>query len=88
MSNLERFTASLAIVKSLLFKGEISKEEFYQAEDHLAKKYCIKIDNLYRSNDLILFGFRGIYMNDKKEEIANGSKDNENRSVTAIEKKT
>lgn len=87
MSNLERFVASLSIVKSLLFKGEISKEEYYKAENHLAEKHCIKIDNLHRPNDLIISGFRVIYMHENKE-VNNGKENSTNRSVTAIEKKT
>ncbi len=51
-SNLEKYYLSIAPIRELLNKGIINKEEYLKAESFIAEKYCIKIDNLYRLNNL------------------------------------
>ena len=40
---------SMAVVKSLLEKGIINKEDYKKAEEYLAQKYNVSIKSIYRS---------------------------------------
>lgn len=86
LSNLEKYTTSLAPVTSMYKSGEISSEEYIKAEEYLANKYCIKIDDIHRPNHLLINGFRVMYMYGEKE-AKHGKESNPNRRVTSIEKK-
>lgn len=86
--NIEAYNNSLMVVKSMRKIGIINDLDFVKAEGFLAKKYCIKKGNIYRSNNLINSDFRAIYMMQNKE-VKNARKDdNENRCVTTIRKET
>ena len=65
--NICKYYSSLLLYKKLLFDGEISEQEFDKIENRLAKKYCIKIDSIIRSNELINSSFRVITMIQKEE---------------------
>ena len=86
--NLEAYYSSLSIVKNMYIKGLINVKDYAKAENHLAKKYCIKNGSIYRSNDLINNRFRVINMMQKKEVQAARKNDNENICVTTIRKET
>lgn len=51
--SLEKYYNSTTIFLNLFKKGLITKDDYLKAEGHLAEKYCIKKDNLYRRIDLI-----------------------------------
>ncbi len=87
LSNIEQYMTSLAPITSLFKKGMINADEYKKAEQLLADKYCIKHGDIHRPNDLIISGFRVIYMHENKE-VNNGKENSSNRRVTAIEKKT
>ena len=87
-TNIENYQSSLSIVISMYKKGLISDKDYLKAENHLAKKYCIKKGSLYRSNDLINNPFRVIYIVQKKEVQNARENDNKNRCVTTIRKET
>ena len=40
---------AMAVVKSLLEKGIINKEDYKKAEEYLAQKYNVSIKSIYRS---------------------------------------
>ena len=86
-TNIENYQSSLSIVISMYKNGLISDKDYLKAENHLAKKYCIKKGSIYRSNDLINKPFRAIYMMQKKEVQNARENNNENRCVTTITKK-
>ena len=86
LTNIEKYLTSLAPITSLFNSKQITPDEYIKAESFLAKKYCIKDDDIHRPNHLIIKGFRAIYMYDKKEE-SHGKEYNPNRRVTAIKKK-
>ena len=86
LTNIEKYLTSLAPITSLFNSKQITPDEYIKAESFLAKKYCIKDDDIHRPNHLIIKGFRAIYMYGKKEEN-HGKEYNPNRRVTAIEKK-
>ena len=52
---------SLSFFKKMLINKVIDEKEYLLVEEHLAKKHCIKMGNLYRQNDLINKAFRVIY---------------------------
>lgn len=84
--NIEQYHNSLGTIIQMHKKALINDKDFKKAESYLVKKYCIKIDSLYRSNYLINNPFRAIYIVQKKEGH-NGTKDsNENRCITTIRK--
>ena len=87
-TNVESYFSSLSIFKSMYSLGLINSKELQKAENYLAKKYCIKNGSIYRSNDLINKGFRGIYIMQKKEVQNARKNNNENRCITTIRKKT
>ena len=86
LTNIEKYLTSLAPITSLFDGKQITPDEYIKAESFLAKKYCIKDDDIHRPNRLIIKGFRVMYMYGKKEE-KHGKEDNPNRRVTTIEKK-
>ena len=86
LTNIEKYLTSLAPITSLFNSKQITPDEYIKAESFLAKKYCIKDDDIHRPNHLIIKGFRAIYMYGKKEE-SHGKEYNPNRRVTTIEKK-
>ena len=53
--------------KNMLFKGLISREDYFKIEDRMAKKYNLPKTSLYRANDLINSSFRVITMIRKEE---------------------
>lgn len=53
--------------KQMLFKGLISREDYFKIEDQMAKKYNLGKTSLYRANDLINSSFRVITMIQKEE---------------------
>ena len=53
--------------KQMLFKGLISREDYFKIEDKMAKKYNLGKTSLYRANDLINSSFRVITMIQKEE---------------------
>lgn len=69
--NICNYYSSLLFYKQLLSNGDISQEEYDKIETFFAKKYCIKIDSVIRSNELINTSFRVIYGSEKKEVISN-----------------
>lgn len=73
-TNICKYYSSLLLYKKLLFDGDISQQEYDKIETNLAKKYCIKIDSIIRSNELINSSFRAIYVSAKKEVITNDCK--------------
>ena len=87
LSNVEKYMTSLAPINTLFNEGIITAEEYKKAEQILADKYCIKPEDIHRPNDLIISGFRVIYMHENKE-ANNGKENSSNRRVTTIEKKT
>ncbi len=72
--NLCKYYSSMLMYKKLLFNDEITNDEYNKIESFLADKYCIKINHIIRSNDLISSSFRVIYGNAKKEEKSNDNK--------------
>lgn len=50
---LEAFFSTIQQARLMLEMGIIDDQDFIKMEDKMAKKYCIKIYSLYRSNDLI-----------------------------------
>lgn len=50
---LEAYYSSIQQARLMLKMGIIDDQDFIKMEDKMAKKYCIKIYSLYRSNDLI-----------------------------------
>lgn len=50
---LEAYYSSIQQARLMLKMGIIDDQDFIKMEDKMAKKYCIKICSLYRSNDLI-----------------------------------
>ena len=40
---------AMAVVKSLLEKGIINREDYKKAEEYLAQKYNVSIKSIYRS---------------------------------------
>ena len=68
LTNIEKYLTSLAPITSLFNSKQITPDEYIKAESFLAKKYCIKDDDIHRPNHLIIKGFRAIYMYGKKEE--------------------
>ena len=87
ITNIEKYYSSMLPVRKMLESKIISEEDYKKAETHLAEKYCIKISNIYRLNDLIKTPFRVMYICDKKE-VKNDDRNRENQSVTKIEKKS
>lgn len=51
---LENYLSSMAIVKTMLSQRLISQDNYDLAEKFLVSKYCIKKDNLFRANELII----------------------------------
>ena len=87
ITNVEKYYSSILPVRKMLDSKIISEEDYKKAEAHLADKYCIKISNVYRLNDLIKTPFRVMYIHDEKE-VKNDDRNRENQSVTKIEKKS
>lgn len=86
--NIEQYHNSLATIIQMHQNELINDKDFKKAENYLLKKYCIKIDSLYRTNYLINNPFRVIYIMQKKEDH-NGTKDNnKNKCITTIRKET
>ena len=77
-TNIENYQSSLSIVVSMYKNGLISDKDYLKAESHLAKKYCIKKDSIYRQNDLIFTQKRAIYIVPKEEVQDNAKDDNKN----------
>jgi hypothetical protein len=75
----------MVLINKMYEKEMINKSEFLIAEEMIAKKYCIKKDNIYRSNHLINLKKRVINMM-QKEEVINEKDNNENKCVTTIRK--
>ena len=67
MSKLNRYLLSIENLKAMYKDGLIDAKDYQKAESFLAKKYCIKIDSIIRSNELINSSFRAIYVGAKKE---------------------
>lgn len=51
--SIERYSVAMLFAKKMLESSIISNEDYDKIEDKIAKKYCIKIDSIYRLNDLI-----------------------------------
>ena len=85
-SDLEKYYLSVAPIKSLYDQGIINKTEFIKSETFLADKYCIKIGNLYRLNNLTKPSKRVIYSVTNEEVKDETKKDNQARSVTQVSK--
>lgn len=85
-TNIEQYYCSLIPVKEMLKEGVITHGEYNKAEEFLASKYCIKMGDIYRDNDLINTPFRVIYSTVGKEAKA-GERNNKNTNITRIEKK-
>ena len=78
--------ASMNVIKSMLNADLIDMDEYLIAEDHIAKKYCIKKGSIYRPNDLINKAKRGMYILPEKEASTDGKDNNEDRNVTQVRK--
>lgn len=86
-SNLEKYYLSMAPVEKMFEAGIISRPEYHKAESFLAEKYCIKIGNLYRLNDLTFSSKRVIYIVPKEEVNGNEENSNQAKRVTEFSKK-
>lgn len=51
--SIEQYSVAMIIAKKMLDSSIISSEDYKKIEDKIAQKYCIKIDSIYRVNDLI-----------------------------------
>lgn len=51
--SIERYSVAMLFAKKMLESSIISNEDYNKIEDKIAQKYCIKIDSIYRLNDLI-----------------------------------
>lgn len=51
--NEKNYLNAIIQAKTMFKKGIISELDFKRIEANLARKYCIKKTNLYRSNDWI-----------------------------------
>lgn len=51
--SIERYSVAMLFAKKMLESSIISNEDYDKIEDKIAQKYCIKIDSIYRLNDLI-----------------------------------
>ena len=69
--NLTKYLSSMVPVKRMLTDGLISEDDYKKSERLLAKKYCIKDNEIYRLNELLLLPFRVMYVCDEKE-VNNG----------------
>lgn len=67
MDNLSKYLNAINMVKQMKNSGILTEQEYNKAEAFFSKKYCIKIDCLFRPYDLINSPFRVIYSDDKKE---------------------
>lgn len=63
--NIRNYFNSLIIVKSMLNLQIVSKEDAIKSEFFLAKKCCIKLDSIYRLNDLINDENRVMYSSER-----------------------
>lgn len=57
--SIERYSVAILFAKKMLDSSIISSEDLNKIEDKIAQKYCIKIDSIYRTNDLINNSFSG-----------------------------
>lgn len=57
--SIERYSVAMLFAKKMLESSIISNEDYDKIEDKIAQKYCIKIDSIYRTNDLINSSFSG-----------------------------
>lgn len=51
--SIERYSVAMLFAKKMLESSIISNKDYQKIEDKIAQKYCIKIDSIYRVNDLI-----------------------------------
>lgn len=51
--SIERYSVAMLFAKKMLDSSIISGKDYEKIEDKIAQKYCIKIDSIYRVNDLI-----------------------------------
>jgi len=83
-SNLEKYYLSVAPIKLLFEKGELTKQDYLKAESFLADKYCIKIGNLYRFIDLTIPRNRVIDILPEEEVKDDGKNNYQTKRVTKI----
>ena len=50
---IEKYTAAMNPIISMYKKGIIDEKDYEKAEAFIAEKYCIKLGNTYRLNELI-----------------------------------
>lgn len=82
--NTEKYLLSISPIHEMFKNGLITKKEYFEAEEFIAKKYCINKDSLYRANDLINTRFRVIYILPKKEVRNATETNNQDRSATKV----
>jgi len=73
-------------IKTMVEKGIISKQDYQEAESFLAAKYCIKMGNLYRLNDLTFPRKRVIYRVPEEEGNDHEENNNQARRITEVSK--
>lgn len=83
-SNLEKYLLSISPINEMYKNGLLIKKEYLEAEDFLAKRYCINKGNLYRLNDLTIPPNKVINSVMQEEVNKNEQNDNNNRSITRI----
>ena len=81
-NELNLYIAEVSLIKEMLEKGIIDKDDFLKAEAYLAKKHCIKDKSIYRLNELINDQDYGMYIGEEKEDKNDSNK--EERIVTKI----
>ena len=65
--DMNRYLASAAMVKEMLFEGVISEQDLEEVEKLLNKKYGIKDNSLYRQNCLIKTPTRVMYVEERSK---------------------
>lgn len=82
--NLSKYLNAIYLLEELKIKGIINASDYEKSEKFFAKKYCIKIGNLYRQNGLIKSDFRVMYMMPKEEVQKDGNDSKANKRITEI----
>lgn len=65
-SNLEKYVISIIHAKRMLNLGIFDENDFNKIDNKLRKKYCIKNNSIYVTNDWINNLFRGNMCHDKR----------------------
>ncbi len=82
--NTEKYLLSISPIHEMFKNGLITKKEYFEAEEFIAKKYCINKGNLYRLNDLTIPPTKVINSVTQEEVNKNEQNNNKDRSITRI----